>query len=210
MSRLVAAVRLSAYYGVARRKVTAADIIDRGLVKGCVEQDYLTARFITTPEAIICNQPFALAEAFLTQAICAGCPYIAMTVQLNFLELIGRRWFFDTHPPTRLHISCRRVAMHQHGYTGRRASPNWDWCWYVISRFDRPAPIELVRSKGFLMNPQTVPQPISLQTLISASSSIARFSANNPSFKIMSSFRKAKQPMSSPSYATRLSKNDHI
>ena len=73
----------------AGRKVTAADIIDRGLVKGCVEQDYLTARFITTPEAIICNQPFALAEAFLTQAICAGCPYIAMTVQLNFLELIG-------------------------------------------------------------------------------------------------------------------------
>jgi hypothetical protein len=99
------------------RKCSAADIIDRGLVK-----------------AFIMNQPFSLAEEFITHALHTGAPFIASIIRLKFLQGASRRWFFDDHAPTRLWISARRVAMHQYEWTGPKASPNWDWVWYVIDR----------------------------------------------------------------------------
>jgi hypothetical protein len=64
-------------------------------------------------------------------------PDLALLLRTNFLESTARLPFFRAHPPARVWISSRRLAMmHRHGWTGPTAPSNTCYGWFIWDASD--------------------------------------------------------------------------
>ena len=112
--------------------VLSSDIADYGF--GCSGVDYLKAPRRNSVDGIVTNAPFKEAAAFAKKAI-GEVPYVALLLRTNFLESVKRLPVFRRSPPSRIWISARRLPMmHRHGWTGKKASSNTAYSWFVWER----------------------------------------------------------------------------
>jgi hypothetical protein len=124
----------------AGHQVSGADVHNYGW-PGTVIRDFLASPSDLRGTAIVSNPPYRLARQFIQKVIDEGSPYHAWLLRLNFLESMGRKAFFESYPPSRIHLSSRRLPqMHQHGWVGTETSSNACYCWYV---WDQSSPPEM-------------------------------------------------------------------
>jgi len=112
-------------------QVTSSDIAEYGW-DGCTAGvDYLTAAPPDGVMGIITNPPFAQAADFALKAF-NEVDYLALLLRTNFLESADRRErIFRRFPPTRIHISSRRLPMmHREGWTGKKSASNTCFAWF--------------------------------------------------------------------------------
>jgi hypothetical protein len=111
--------------------VFGADIVNYGW-PFTVIRDFLVEPVEMNGVAIITNPPYRLAEAFIRKAISDGCHYHAWLLRLNFLESMRRKSFFESMPPSRVHVFSRRIPMtHRLNWEGPKASSNMTFAWFV-------------------------------------------------------------------------------
>jgi hypothetical protein len=124
----------------AGHSVSGADIKDYGW-RGTVVKDFLASPSDLRGTSIVSNPPYRRAQEFIQKVIDEGSPYHAWLLRLNFLESMGRKPFFESYPPSRIHLSSRRLPqMHQYGWVGTETSSNACYCWYV---WDKSSPTEM-------------------------------------------------------------------
>jgi hypothetical protein len=89
-----------------------SDIVDRGWRYRFKVMNFLTSDPAECMDgSIICNPPYAHAEAFVRHALkCAGCK-VAVLVQAKFLFSQRRYKLFKEHPPSRILFLSRRPSM---------------------------------------------------------------------------------------------------
>ena len=115
----------------AGHNVHGADIVDYGWPHTVV-RDYLAGPVEMNGVAIVTNPPYRLAQKFIQKALDDGTRFAAFLLRLNFLESMRRKEFFETHPPSRVWVSSRRLPMmHRHGWTGSKAPSNHCYAWFV-------------------------------------------------------------------------------
>jgi hypothetical protein len=91
--------------------VHGSDIVDYGW-PGTVVRDYLADAAIPLRDAaVVTNPPYRLAQEFVLKALESGAQFAAFLLRLNFLESMRRKEFFETHPPSRVWVSSRRLPM---------------------------------------------------------------------------------------------------
>ena len=111
--------------------VHGSDIVDYGWPHTVV-RDYLAGPVEMNGVAIVTNPPYRLAQKFVHKALGDGTRFAAFLLRLNFLESMRRKEFFETHPPSRVWVSSRRLPMmHRLGWTGRKAPSNHCYAWFV-------------------------------------------------------------------------------
>jgi len=111
--------------------VHGSDIADYGWPHTVV-RDYLAGPVEMNGVAIVTNPPYRLAQKFIQKALDDGTRFAAFLLRLNFLESMRRKEFFETHPPSRVWVSSRRLPMmHRHGWTGSKAPSNHCYAWFV-------------------------------------------------------------------------------
>ena len=115
----------------AGHRVIASDIADYGA--GYSLADYLTAPVPDGVQGIVTNPPFGRALAFAQKAL-SEVPFVALLLRLNFLQAVERLAFFRASPPARVWVSMRRIAMHQHQWSGNKVSPNASHAWFIWDR----------------------------------------------------------------------------
>jgi hypothetical protein len=112
-----------------RRYVEGSDVRDYGW-QGTEIQDFLSDQRRCPP--IVSNPPYTRAREFVEAAIDGGCQYHAWLLRTNFLESVGRKPFFEAHPPARVWVSARRLPMmHKLGYDGPKTGSNQSFAWFV-------------------------------------------------------------------------------
>ena len=84
-------------------------------------------------QGIVTNPPFGRALAFAQKAL-SEVPFVALLLRLNFLQAVERLAFFRASPPARVWVSMRRIAMHQHQWTGNKVSANASHAWFIWDR----------------------------------------------------------------------------
>lgn len=137
------------------RDVMSTDIVDRGYGIGGV--DFLKVRSpqgvkikrygwakVMTDDAslgIVTNPPFSLAQEFVDKAFSfENVTYVALLLRLSWLESSKRKVWFEARPPSRIHVSSRRLPMmHREGYEGTKSTSTLAHAWYVWTRdFSEP------------------------------------------------------------------------
>lgn len=111
--------------------VHGIDIVDYGW-PGTVIRDYFAGPVRMDGVALVTNPPYRLAQRFIEKALDDGTRFAAFLLRLNFLESMRRKRFFETHPPSRIWVSSRRLPMmHRQGWTGRKSTSNHCYAWFV-------------------------------------------------------------------------------
>ena len=98
--------------------VEAADLIDRGYGKSNL--DFLLEN--EKRDNIITNPPFKNSVDFAKNSLWLADKKIALFLKLAFLEGVGRRDFFKTHPPIRIWVFSRRVNLMKNGEASKHSS----------------------------------------------------------------------------------------
>jgi hypothetical protein len=111
--------------------VRGSDIADWGW-PGTVVRDYLAGPAVMSEAAVVTNPPYRLAQEFVLRALGSGVRFAAFLLRLNFLESMRRKAFFETHPPTRVWVSSRRLPMmHRYDWQGPKAPSNHAFAWFI-------------------------------------------------------------------------------
>jgi hypothetical protein len=127
----------------AGRHVSGADVHDYGW-RGTIVKDFLANKSDLRGTAIVSNPPYRFAEKFIQKVIDEGSPYHVWLLRLNFLESMRRKPFFESYPPSRIHVSSRRLPqMHRHGWVGTETSSNACYCWMVWQKGAPRSPFNL-------------------------------------------------------------------
>jgi hypothetical protein len=111
--------------------ISGTDIKDYGW-PGTVIADFLAGPRDLRGIAVVSNPPYRRAQEFIQKVIDGQSPYHAWLLRLNFLESMRRKPFFESHPPSRIWISSRRLPMmHLLGWAGPKAPSNHCFAWFV-------------------------------------------------------------------------------
>ncbi len=111
--------------------VHGSDIVDYGWPHTVI-RDYLAGPILMNGVAIVTNPPFRLAREFIQKSLDDRAHFAAFLLCLNFLESVRRKKFFETHPPSRIWDSSRRLPMmHRLGWAGPMAPSNDCFAWFV-------------------------------------------------------------------------------
>jgi hypothetical protein len=90
---------------------------------------------------IVTNPPFKLAEKFARHAVEIAKSKVALFLPLVFLESKGRRDFFKSHPPARVHVFVERVTIYPKNYLGERSGRGGTaYAWFVWDKSHRGSP----------------------------------------------------------------------
>jgi hypothetical protein len=80
-------------------------------------------------QCILTNPPYSLATEFVKHAL-ELCPRVIMLLRLEFMAAAKRKHLIPK--ALRIHVFTRRLVMHRHGWTGKKASPRDNHAWYVF------------------------------------------------------------------------------
>lgn len=122
-------------------RVRWTDIFDYGWhAQECVH-DFLSPEEVPfTPDWIITNPPFRLAEQFIDKASSKARVGCAMLVRTSFLESVGRyERLFNVNPPTIVAQFVERLPMVR-GRVDRKASTATSYAWLVWVCGEKPRP----------------------------------------------------------------------
>jgi hypothetical protein len=120
-------------------RVEASDVHDYG--QEYAVHDFLMPflpRGIASPDWIVVNPPFRLAEQFIWRALAISAVGVAVIVRSVFAEGIGRyERLFNARPPSIIAQFTERVVMHK-GRLSQDGSTATAYCW-MVWRVDRVA-----------------------------------------------------------------------
>tara|TARA_A100000171_G_scaffold51682_2_gene66749 strand:- start:373 stop:951 length:579 start_codon:yes stop_codon:yes gene_type:complete len=105
-------------------EVESSDLVDRGFGKSNI--DFLME--YKKRDNIITNPPYGrLLMQFVNQTQNIAQNKIALLLKLTFLEGQERKKFFKIHPPTRVHVFSKRLALMKNGesYDGGMMALAW-------------------------------------------------------------------------------------
>ena len=115
-------------------QVYPSDIADYGNPEIHTSIDYLNTDLSFPPDdlvGIVTNPPFKLALQFIQKSL-TEVSYSAWLLRTNFLESTSRLPLFISNPPSRIHISSRRLPMmHRHNWSGPTAPSNTCHAWFI-------------------------------------------------------------------------------
>ena len=94
-------------------KVVSTDLIDRGY--GTPGVDFLKTGRLLAPN-IVTNPPFNLAKQFVHHAVVdLQADKVCLLLKLSFLEGVGRRNLFESHPPANIYVFSKRLQLTRNG-----------------------------------------------------------------------------------------------
>lgn len=121
--------------------VYCTDIVDRGYQHQAATGNFLRATVCPAGiDGIVMNPPFAWAALHVRHAL-QLCPYVVALLPLAFLEAgqtktesgRARLWCLDRGHLKRVLVFRERLPMmHRDGWTGKRASSNVPYAWFVF------------------------------------------------------------------------------
>jgi hypothetical protein len=112
------------------------DIVDRGHLPAVILHDFLAKPqpWHVTPDNIVCNPPFDLAEPFLGMALTVAKHKVAFLLRLSWCEGVKRRWGWEETPLAAIHPFAARVSMPPGGKGIKAKGGAVAFAWYVWAK----------------------------------------------------------------------------
>lgn len=123
-------------------KVTATDLIDYGLEDSTGGIDFLQVKEVPPGVgAIFTNPPFGLANEFIRHAL-RLVPRVIMLLPMSYLCGQKRTPLLEGGSFARVHVFRERIPMmHRAGWTGKKASSQVNYGWFVWDKSHFGPPI---------------------------------------------------------------------
>lgn len=118
--------------------VTSIDIVDRGYGE---VKDYFEYKPKEKFDWVITNPPYKYGLEFVKKALkdVKNDGKVAMLLKLVFLESQKRYNFFQTHPPTRIHVFSKRLGIWKNG-NEKRNSGLVCYAWFIWEKGNKKNP----------------------------------------------------------------------